>query len=198
VVALADPMRRAIFFRASVPWRACQERAVGQAGEARSRLDQCVAKLNLSQPRKETSMPATAAKSRSLRVKDARPATPHGHFHWNELRTRDAERAKRFYAETIGWTFEPTATPDGDTYWLALSRGKPVAGLFALASPKFDAVPESWISFLAVDDVDARVAKAIAAGAKLMLPVFDVPNVGRIAMLMEPGGAGIGWITPVA
>ena len=31
-----------------------------------------------------------------------------------------------------------------------------------------------------------------------MLPVFDVPNVGRIAMLMEPGGAGIGWITPVA
>jgi hypothetical protein len=58
--------------------------------------------------------------------------------------------------------------------------------------------PESWMSFLAVDDVDARVAKAIAAGAKLMLPVFDVPNVGRIAMLMEPSGAGIGWITPVA
>lgn len=87
---------------------------------------------------------------------------------------------------------------DGHTYWLALSDGKPVAGLFPLPSPKFDAVPESWMSFLAVDDVDARVAKAIAAGAKLMLPVFDVPNAGRIAMLMEPSGAGIGWITPVA
>ena len=147
-------------------------------------------------------MPATAAKSRSSRRKDARPvashATPHGNFHWNELRTRDAERAKRFYAQTIGWTFEATSTPDGHTYWLALSDGKPVAGLFSLPSPKFDAVPESWMSFLAVDDVDARVAKAIAAGAKLMLPVFDVPNVGRIAMLMEPSGAGIGWITPVA
>ncbi len=147
-------------------------------------------------------MPATAAKSRSSRRKDALPVTPpvtpHGNFHWNELRTRDAERAKRFYGETIGWTFEATSTPDGHTYWLALSDGKPVAGLFPLSSPKFDAVPESWMSFLAVDDVDARVAKAIAAGAKLMLPVFDVPNVGRIAMLMEPGGAGIGWITPVA
>jgi uncharacterized protein len=147
-------------------------------------------------------MPATAAKSRSSRRTDARPvtshATPHGNFHWNELRTRDAERGKRFYAETIGWTFEATSTPDGHTYWLALSDGKPVAGLFPLPSPKFDAVPESWMSFLAVDNVDARVAKAIAAGAKLMLPVFDVPNVGRIAMLMEPGGAGIGWITPVA
>ena len=53
------------------------------------------------------------------------------------------------------------------------------------------------MSFLAVDDVDARVAKAVKAGAKLVMPIFDVPDVGRIAMLMEPGGAGIGWMTPV-
>ena len=51
--------------------------------------------------------------------------------------------------------------------------------------------------YLAVDDVDARVKKAIAAGAKLMRPIFDVKGVGRIAILTEPGGAGIGWITPV-
>ena len=41
------------------------------------------------------------------------------------------------------------------------------------------------MSYIAVDDVDARVKKA-AAGAKLMKPVFDVPDVGRIAVLMEP------------
>jgi uncharacterized protein len=29
-----------------------------------------------------------------------------------------------------------------------------------------------------------------------MRPVFDVPSVGRIAILTEPGGAGVGWITP--
>ena len=121
----------------------------------------------------------------------------HGNFHWNELRTRDAERARRFYADTIGWTFEAMATPDGHTYWVAMQDGKPVAGLFPLTSPRFDGVPESWISFLAVDDVDKRVAKAVAAGARLVMPVFDVPGVGRIAMLREPGGAGIGWMTPV-
>ena len=120
------------------------------------------------------------------------------HFHWNELRTRDAERAKRFYRDSIGWSFEATTTPDGQTYWLAIADGQPVAGMFPLVSPKFDGVPESWMSFLAVDDVDARVAKAIKAGAELVMPLFDVPNVGRIAMLLEPGGAGIGWITPVA
>jgi uncharacterized protein len=125
------------------------------------------------------------------------PPWSHGQFYWNELRTRDAERAKTFYAETIGWSFAGSPTPDGETYWVASLDGKPVAGLFPLASPRFDSVPESWMSFLAVDDVDARVAKAVKAGAELVMPIFDVPGVGRIAMLREPGGAGIGWMTPV-
>jgi len=38
--------------------------------------------------------------------------------------------------------------------------------------------------------------KAVKAGAKLMKPIFDVPGVGRIAILMQPGGAGVGWMTP--
>jgi hypothetical protein len=28
-----------------------------------------------------------------------------------------------------------------------------------------------------------------------MKPAFDVPGVGRIVILKEPGGAGIGWTT---
>jgi len=129
-------------------------------------------------------------------VKQARPWV-HGQFYWNELRTRDAERAMKFYADTVGWSFEASGTPDGHAYWVATLGGKPVAGLFPLLSPMFDGVPESWMSFLAVDDVDARVARAIKAGAKLVMPIFDVPGVGRIAMLMEPSGAGVGWITPI-
>jgi predicted enzyme related to lactoylglutathione lyase len=53
------------------------------------------------------------------------------------------------------------------------------------------------MSYIAVDDVDARVAKAVKAGAQVMKPAFDIPGVGRIAILTEPGGAGVGWITPV-
>ena len=30
-----------------------------------------------------------------------------------------------------------------------------------------------------------------------MKPAFDVPGVGRMAFIEEPGGAMIGWITPV-
>jgi predicted enzyme related to lactoylglutathione lyase len=120
----------------------------------------------------------------------------HGTFHWNELMTRDVEKAKKFYGDVIGWTFEGMDMPDG-RYWVAYMDGRHVAGIFPLASQQFDGVPESWMSYLEVDDVDARVEKATAAGATLMRPIFDVPGVGRIAILTEPGGAGIGWITPV-
>jgi predicted enzyme related to lactoylglutathione lyase len=37
----------------------------------------------------------------------------HGSFHWNELLTRDPEKAKKFYGGTIGWTFGGMPMPDG-------------------------------------------------------------------------------------
>jgi predicted enzyme related to lactoylglutathione lyase len=120
----------------------------------------------------------------------------HGHFHWNELLARDVEKAKKFYGDVIGWNFESMQTPQG-IYWIAKMGDGVVGGIFPLTSPQFDGVPECWMAYLAVDDVDARVKKAVAAGAKLMRPAFDIPGVGRIAILTEPGGAGVGWITPV-
>jgi uncharacterized protein len=119
----------------------------------------------------------------------------HGNFYWNELMTHDPERAKRFYADTIGWTYEAMPMPDG-TYWVAKMGDTPVGGIFPMSGPDFDGMPEQWMSYLAVDDVDARLKKATAAGAKIMKPPFDVPGVGRIAIVQEPGGACVGWMTP--
>jgi len=87
--------------------------------------------------------------------------TAHGHFHWNELVTRDVEKAKKFYGSTVGWTFDGMPMPDG-TYWVAKMGDQPVGGLFPIAGPQWDGVPEHWMSYLAVDDVDARVKKAAA------------------------------------
>ena len=120
---------------------------------------------------------------------------PHGQFCWNELMTRNVEQAKKFYSDTIGWTFDAMPMENG-TYWIAKVGDKPAGGIFDIKGPQFAGVPESWMAYLAVDDVDARVKKAQSAGATLMRPIFNVPGVGRIAILREPGGAGIGWMTP--
>jgi predicted enzyme related to lactoylglutathione lyase len=122
----------------------------------------------------------------------------HGQFHWNELMTRDVERAKKFYAAALGWTFEAMPMPGGGAYWIAKSGDVPAGGIFDISGPDYKGVPESWMPYIAVDDVDARVKKATKAGAKVMKPAFDVPGVGRIVILLEPGGAGIGWMTPAS
>ena len=119
----------------------------------------------------------------------------HGSFYWNELMSRDVERDKKFYADTLGWTFDGMPMEQG-TYWVAKLGEKMVGGIFDINNSQFEGVPESWMAYIAVDDVDARTAKATKAGAKLMRPIFDVPGIGRIAILKEPGGAGIGWMTP--
>jgi len=106
------------------------------------------------------------------------------------------EQAKKFYGSTIGWTFDAMPMPDG-TYWVAKMDDEPVAGIFPMIGPDFDGVPENWLSYLAVDNVDARLKAAKAAGAKVMRAPFDVPSVGRIAIVQAPGGATIAWITPV-
>jgi uncharacterized protein len=120
----------------------------------------------------------------------------HGQFHWNELMTRNVEGAKKFYGETLGWKFDAMPMPGGGAYWIAKAGDVSAAGLFDISGPEYKNVPESWMPYIAVDDVDARVAKATKAGATVMKPAFEVPNVGRIVMLLEPGGAGVGWMTP--
>ena len=95
------------------------------------------------------------------------------------------------------WAWHDRPRP-GVLHHVAKSGDEIVGGIFDIAAPQFAQVPESWMAYIAVDDVDARVKKAQSAGAKLMKPIFDVPGVGRIAVLMEPGGAGIGWMTPAA
>jgi len=120
----------------------------------------------------------------------------HGHFLWNELNTRDPEAAKAFYQKTIGWTFDEMPDENGLTYWIAKDGNKPVAGIFDMNRPEMEGLPPHWFAYLGVDDVDARVEKAISAGAEIIRPAFDVPEVGRIAIIRDVTGAAIGWMTP--
>ncbi|MEM7302414.1 MAG: VOC family protein [Pseudomonadota bacterium] len=124
--------------------------------------------------------------------------TPNGYFHWNELYTRDAETAKSFYAGCMGWTYDEMRQDDGGTYWICKAGDAPVAGIFTMTEAHFDGVPEHWMPYVASDDVDAAIAKARSAGATIIREPFDVPGVGRICILQEPGGATLGWMTPAS
>ena len=119
----------------------------------------------------------------------------HGHFYWNELMTRDAGRRRSSTAPPSDGAFDPMPMPDG-TYWVAKMGGEYVGGLFPLTSPQFDGVPESWMSYLAVDDVDARVKKAQSSRRNTDAADLRCPRGRSHRDFKEPGGAGVGWMTP--
>lgn len=119
----------------------------------------------------------------------------HGSFHWNELNTNDLKTAKKFYKATLGWTYDKMKMPGG-VYTIIKSGEKMVGGMFDTAGTDMAKLPEHWMSYIAVDDVDKRIVKAKKAGAKVIRPPFDVPGTGRIAIIKQPGGGVVGWMTP--
>lgn len=121
----------------------------------------------------------------------------HGTFYWNELMTREPDKACAFYAGTLGWRFEEMPMPEG-VYRVAKQGERPVAGVFEMTAPQFDGLPPHWFAYIAVDDVDRRIAAAKQAGAEVIREPFEVAGVGRIAIIRDPAGAAIGWITPAA
>jgi uncharacterized protein len=121
--------------------------------------------------------------------------TAHGAFHWNELMTRNPKKAKDFYGKTLGWTFEDMPMPDM-TYTIVKSGDQMVGGMMEMSGPMFEGMPEHWFSYIAVDDVDKRVKMLKDAGGKVMREAWDVPQVGRIAIVADSNGAAMGWMTP--
>ncbi len=117
----------------------------------------------------------------------------HGMITWSELMTTEVEKAKAFYGETLGVSFEGFDAA-GEAYTIAMSGGKPAWGIMDMSHRPGG--PTGWFTYIAVDDVDARVTQAEAAGAVVHRAPWDIPGVGRIAILEDPTGAMIGWMTP--
>jgi hypothetical protein len=119
----------------------------------------------------------------------------HGAFMWNELMTADVEKAKAFYGKTIGWVFEEMKMPSG-SYWIAKVGGTPAAGMMNMTGVVPPGTPPHWFSYIEVDDVDARVKQVAANGGSVHRAPFDIPDVGRIAVVADATGAMVGLMTP--
>ena len=115
----------------------------------------------------------------------------HGDFIWYELLTSDAAAAKAFYDPVVGWDIE--ATPSNPMNYRMIRAGNGHAGgvMELNAKMREHGAKPTWFGYVGVDDVDATVARAESLGAELKLPAFDLPGVGRIAMIADPQGIPI-------
>ena len=117
-----------------------------------------------------------------------------GQIVWHDLFTSDRERSMVFYGRVANWTYHVERAKDfawggGEKdFILALSGDEAGAG-FAETPSKQE---NGWIVYIEVPDVDAAVRRADAHGGSIVRQPFEVPGVGRNALVRDPLGALLG------
>jgi predicted enzyme related to lactoylglutathione lyase len=141
--------------------------------------------------------------------KGSRIVNEHGSNNFNNLNTRDLERAKAFYGAVFGW--ETLELDRGAQMWTLPGYGDHLEelspglrkGMEEMGAPKgFEDVvagvneirddqpdtPAHWGLTFAVDDADTIAEKATELGGKVIAPPFDAPWV-RMTVIADPQGA---------
>ena len=121
-----------------------------------------------------------------------------GNFIWYELMTTDPDGAKAFYDAVVGWNIEGQSQFPNGYRMIGRSDGKFAGGVLPLTEEmqQHGARP-TWLGYIYVTDVDASVAAIEQDGGKALMPAFDIPNIGRVAMVADPSGAPFYMMKPM-
>lgn len=106
-------------------------------------------------------------------------------FGWVELITHDTDGAKKFYGELFDWElkdFEMSAGP-----YTSIMTGKDPGGGI-MKTPR-EGVPNHWGVYIETADINATCAKVVELGGELIKEPFEIPNVGTLAVAVDPQGA---------
>ena len=109
-----------------------------------------------------------------------------GTFCWDELLTKDPAAAVKFYESVFGWTHDEMDMGPMGTYYVLKRGDKPAGGIMKAQDPN---QPPAWLSYIAVDDVDASTKRAEGLKANVLMSPADIPNIGRFSVLADPLGA---------
>jgi uncharacterized protein len=105
---------------------------------------------------------------------------------WVDIMCADLAASQTFYADLLGWEYEPMGDADMLGYPVATFAGDRVAGLMAAGD---EGGPQMWSTHISVADAEETAAKVTAAGGQALAPPFEIAGLGRAAVCADPGGA---------
>jgi hypothetical protein len=103
---------------------------------------------------------------------------------WNEMASRDADKAKAFYSAVLGWTFTPGEQP---FYSYIFNNGRLNGGVLQMNELWGD-MPSHWQVYFAVADIDEVARRVPQLGGQVIGEVVDT-SPGRFAVISDPTGA---------
>jgi len=113
-----------------------------------------------------------------------------GRVVWHDCLTHDIAGALRFYGAVAGFQYQlehaaHCAWADGPADYPLIVAGVGAHGGFV---DPCDGAPGRWLPYVAVADADAACARAVQHGGRVVRAPFDVPGVGRSAVVADPHG----------
>lgn len=109
---------------------------------------------------------------------------------WFELSTNNQDAAKAFYSNLFGWAIADNPMGPDAVYTIFKIGGQDAAACCTLQPEQAaHGVPPNWAVYIAVDNADATAAKITNAGGAVVMPPFDVMDLGRMAVVSDPAGA---------
>jgi len=111
-----------------------------------------------------------------------------------ELNASDPEAAKRFYSQLFKWEMEdmPNSVVPTGSYTI-INVGSGTGGGIMKQVP---GGPAGWLPYVLAEDIQATTQKAKSLGARIMKDVTEVPGMGWVSIIQDPGGAVFGLWKP--
>ena len=111
-----------------------------------------------------------------------------------EIHVDDMERAKKFYGEVFGWTFEDYSEYAGMPYYGAVTGDDQQMGINGALMQRKSAPPElnqalnGFACTMGVEDYDSTEAKILNLGGKVALPKYALPGMAWQGYYMDTEG----------
>jgi predicted enzyme related to lactoylglutathione lyase len=106
---------------------------------------------------------------------------------WYELMTTDMKAAEAFYRTVVGWKTSPFDGA-GQPYTM-FNRSGDVSVGGVLTKPDEVKAPPFWAMYVGVPKLEEAASHIKRLGGKEHTEVIEVPDVGRMQMMMDPQGA---------
>jgi predicted enzyme related to lactoylglutathione lyase len=115
-----------------------------------------------------------------------------GSIGWRDLTVDPAQAAavRDFYCAVLGWTVEEIDMGGYSDFAMLDGAGRPVAGI-CHARGSNAGMPPQWILYVHVQDLDAALEAAAAAGGRVVVPERSLGEA-RFAVAEDPSGAVVG------
>jgi len=103
-------------------------------------------------------------------------------FNWVEIRVRDLEKAKKFYAGLFDWKITGEENKDF-AYWLINTGEKPGGRMWRFPKEK----PLGILVYILVDDIDKTLENVVKMGGRVVVPKSK-ENGSAMATFADPDG----------